>query len=158
DAHADAERGRLIARVTRLGRSLSLGGLSEAEANRLIAQSVGQIPEPLASQIYALTEGNPFFVDEVARLLWPRRGDGQASSRTPRIAVPSGVREVVRQRLRPLGADCLTVLRTAAVIGREVSFALLREATGIEPARLLDRLGEAVEARLLLPQPGRAYA
>jgi predicted ATPase len=155
-AHADPERDRLIARVTRVGRSLTLAGLSESEAGRLIVHTVGEVPRRLASRIYALTEGNPFFVDEVARLLWPAPGGGQ-SSRAAATVVPSGVREVVRQRLQPLGADCLRLLETAAVTGREASFAVLRQATGMESTRLLDVLDEAVAARVLVPQPGRSY-
>lgn len=157
EAHLDRERGQLITTVSRLGRSLTLDGLSELEVGRLIEHVVGEAPTPaLRARIRELTEGNPFFVDEVARLLWA--SSDPLSRDSARLQVPAGVREVVRQRLQLLGEDCRRILEVAAAIGSEAPFRLMCEAGEVEPARLLDLLAEASAIGVLVARPERRHA
>lgn len=157
EAHLEPQRSVLIANIARLGRLFDLTGFSEAEVGQLIENAVGEIPPPsLRARIADLTGGNPFFVDEVARLLWSRSDPAERS--TAHLAVPSGVREVLRQRLHPLSDACRRMLQIAAAIGPEPAFALLREASGIEAPQLLDLLAEATQIGVLLAKPERRYA
>lgn len=158
EADNDPQRRDVIAAIARVGRSFSLAGLSQPEVGRLIEQAVGTVAAPaMVRRICDLTDGNPFFVDELARLLWSQL-EQPAQEIPARISVPSGVRDVLRQRMRPLSAECLHMLRAAAVVGRELSFALLRALVAIEPARLLDLIDEAQALRILESRSGRRLA
>lgn len=158
EAHTDPQRRDAIASITRVGRSLTLRGLSQLEVGRLIEHALGApSPPALVRRISDLTEGNPFFVDEVTRLLWSQ-GEHTGSEIPAQIPVPSGVREVVRRRMRRLSPECVRVLQAAAVVGRELSFTLLREVAAIDAPRLLDLIEEAQAIRILEPRPGRRLA
>ena len=138
--------------------TLSLRGLSEPEVARFLERSGLHPFEPLVTAVYQATEGNPFFMTEVVRLL--AHEEYQAAIRSPQsaIAIPQGVRAAVERRLQALSAECQQVLTLAAVMGREVDVAVL-EAAGamLCPAltgeRLLEVLEEAVAARIIAEVP-----
>ncbi|MHA3022921.1 BTAD domain-containing putative transcriptional regulator [Mycobacterium sp. BMJ-28] len=95
------------------------------------------------------TGGNPLFVREMARLMVAEGSDAAHGG------VPAGVRDVVRRRLARLPGQTVTVLRQAAVLGREVDLDLLEELAHTD-TDLLDALEPAVLAGLLdEPGPGR---
>jgi hypothetical protein len=97
------------------------------------------------------TGGNPFYVGELTRLLASER---QAPAGT---AVPTAVRDVVRQRLARLPDRSLDVLAVAAVLGPEIDLRLLTAATGLAPDRCLDDLDPAVVTRILVPSEGGRF-
>ncbi|MEO3783156.1 BTAD domain-containing putative transcriptional regulator [Actinocorallia sp. B10E7] len=95
------------------------------------------------------TAGNPFFVRETARLL---------ASEGPEAAVhgvPSGVGDVLRRRVARLPAAAQTVLRTAAVVGRDVDPDLLTEICGVDEDTVLDALEAALVTGLMTESPTR---
>ena len=108
--------------------TLSLRGLSEPEVARFLECSGLQPFEPLVTAVYHATEGNPFFMTEVVRLL--AQEEYQAAIRGPQsaMAIPQGVRAAVERRLHALSAECQQVLTLAAVMGREVDVAALEAA------------------------------
>ncbi|MFQ6030931.1 MAG: hypothetical protein ACE5Q6_25990, partial [Dehalococcoidia bacterium] len=136
-----------------------LQGLSREDTGDFIGANAGISPsQGLIDAIYSRTEGNPFFTTEVIRLL---RGQGrlaaEADDEFPSIQLPQGVREVIGQRLVGLTEDCHQLLVTAAVIGREFDFRLLRELQGgVAEEELLALLEEGLEARLIEEVPGSA--
>ncbi len=102
---------------------LLLRGLDESGVGELIKAVGGVQPSlELAQVVRRQTEGNPLFVGEVVRviaeegLLTPER-----MADLPRRAfhLPEGVRAVIGRRLSALPPDCIDLLRTAALIGRE---------------------------------------
>jgi DNA-binding winged helix-turn-helix (wHTH) protein len=132
---------------------VTLRGLSAAETTALAEGIVGEALRPaLARALEELTEGNPFFAQEMAR--WLRESGEVASTRAPALALPQGVRDAVGRRLDALPSEANMLLRAAAVIGREFPAALLAEVSGVE--RPLDALSQAagvgvVEADVELP-------
>jgi class 3 adenylate cyclase len=155
-----------LARNPRSERAL-LRGLQEGDVARFIELAAGtRPPAALVQAIFRETEGNPFFMQEVVRLLHTdgrlARADSIASWS---IEIPQSVRSVVGQRLRHLSEACNQVLTIAAAVGREFDAKLVDAlAAGDEgPSdasldRLLDRLDEAVQARILVEvadAPGR---
>ena len=103
--------------------------------------------------LHTLTEGNPFYSDEVVRLLVAQgRIDQPLGERLP---LPDGVRDAIRRRLLPLRPEVLEALQVAAVEGREFELATLERAAGIGRADLLERLDEALAVQLLEEAPGR---
>ncbi|MEE8465937.1 MAG: hypothetical protein V3S68_05615, partial [Dehalococcoidia bacterium] len=151
-----------LSRQDRFHRQL-LDGLNEDEIGRFVAGETGVSPSPrLVTLIHAHTEGNPFFLAEVVRLL-AERGDLASDSKlgdTDQLSIPQGVRDVIGQRLSRLSADCNRVLTTAAAIGRGFDFSLLGALEDeLNDDQLLGFLEEALEARVVeeIPQEGDRY-
>ena len=137
---------------------VDLAGLSEPDVARFIMSMEGRTPsEELVRSITRQTEGNPLFIEEVVRLLvaenrlWKGAGDR-------RLPIPEGVREVIGRRLGNLPEDCHRVLTIGAVIGREFSVDTVQRITGHDAGDVLERLHEAVAAKLIgstPDEPGR---
>ncbi|MFG2057215.1 BTAD domain-containing putative transcriptional regulator [Micromonospora sp. NPDC048930] len=124
-----------------------LGGLSEAETADLVRAVAGAEPDPAAVRsLHRRSGGNPFFVRELARLL---AAEGAAALDT----VPAGVRDVIRHRLAQLPEATRTVLRQAAVLGRDVNADVLAALVGEDA--MLDAVDRAVHAGFLTPDGTR---
>ena len=76
-------------------------------------------PPGLAEAVQEQTDGNPFFVGEVVRLLASEGKLDRRRQRAPSCEIPQGVREVVGRRLDRLSEETNEALRVAAVIGRD---------------------------------------
>jgi tetratricopeptide (TPR) repeat protein len=128
-----------------LGRAttVSLAGLSEAEVGALIRRTAGREPEPdLVTEVHRRTGGNPFFVEQSARL-W--HSGGSATALSP------GVRDALHRRLSMLPPPVVEVLTGAAVLGREFHRDVLSATAGTGGTAGVDRLLEqAVTARLVV--------
>lgn len=125
----------LTAALSRLARveptRVYLGGLAEADTAELIGAVLGgRPPLPVVRRIQVRSNGNPFFIRELARLFLD---EGNLA------AVPAGVRDVVRHRLSRLDDRHRTVLRRAAVLGGDIDRELLAALTG-DAALALDGL------------------
>ncbi|MBI3304302.1 MAG: AAA family ATPase, partial [Deltaproteobacteria bacterium] len=141
--------------LARESQCLVLRDLDEKDLGRFIEGMTGA--KPTASLIRAVhekTEGNPFFVSEMVRLLAAEgrlpSAEGQAAWS---VSISQGVRETIRRRLAQLSSACLRLLAVAAVIGREFALDLLvrvsEESTGSDATPLLGLLDEALAARML---------
>jgi tetratricopeptide (TPR) repeat protein len=159
EARLDSERARLLADVGREGQTISLTGLSETELSELVRDRAGVSPaEGLARELYRKTEGNPFFADEVIRVLI---AEGRlAVDAAPGIALPDGVRETIARRFEHLSEPARDLLAIASVIGREFDLDVLARVRDQRPAELIDALDEAVDLSILeeLPGPATRYA
>jgi hypothetical protein len=161
--HTEVDRGHpLLATLADLARGqhhrrLLLGGLDQREVASFVALVAGVEPPPgLAAAVHRQTDGNPFFVTEVVRLLasQDRLGALQADSLAPAVELPEGVRVVVAQRLGRLSDGCRRLLEVAAVVGRDFQLRVLQPASGLDAERLLRLLEEAEAARMIGAVPG----
>ena len=85
---------------------------------------------------------------------------GESPGESPGIRIPGGVREVIGQRLNRLSELCNQTLVTAAVIGREFDFKLLRTLMDdLTETSLLELVDEALQAHVIeeLPQGKERY-
>jgi len=129
---------------------LNIGGL-DREATTALAVDCGltDLTDERARLLHERTGGNPLFVRELARLMISE-GLGAA-----RVAVPTGVGDVLRRRIVRLPGATVTALRQAAVLGREVDIDLLADLAHRDPDDVLDALEPAVLVGLLEePGPG----
>jgi DNA-binding CsgD family transcriptional regulator/tetratricopeptide (TPR) repeat protein len=136
-----------------------LRGLSQEETSRFIDGDTGASRvQGLVESIHARTEGNPFFVIEVVRLMSDRQNTAvEDTAVSTEFSIPEGVRDVIGQRLNRLPIDCFQVLTTASVIGREFDFRLLnRLSDGISEDRLLEVLELSLGARIIEELPDTA--
>ena len=142
---------------------LHLGLLDEAQVAALLAARAGQDPPPeLVHLVFAETEGNPYFAEELYRHLRDegRLFDDEGRWRTGfaigDTEVPQGVRLVLGRRLDLLDPEHRKVLATAAVLGRSFAFADLAGASGASVADeddLLDALEAAERLHLVEEAP-----
>jgi predicted ATPase/class 3 adenylate cyclase len=144
----DLARGELAQRIL-------LRGLTETDVARFIEITSGVTPrDDVVNAVYRETEGNPFFVNEVVRLLVSEgRLTAGPPSKSWSVNVPESVRDVIGRRLDRLSADCNKALTIAAVVGREFDLAVLMRFAELSDERLLDALDEALAARVVTQLP-----
>ncbi|WP_435122332.1 ATP-binding protein [Micromonospora tulbaghiae] len=130
--------------LTAKATTVTLAGLGRAEVAALMARTAGREPDAsLVDEVHRRTGGNPFFVEQTARL-WHTHGLTDT--------VAPGVREVVRRRLDQLPAGVVEALTVAAVLGREFGRGVLAACVPAPVAQVDRLLGRAAAARLVLPR------
>ena len=144
-----------LARAPALER-IALDGLSEPEVGHFMAQTIGLRPRRSAvTSVHARTEGNPFFVAELARLL-QSEGLLHAPDGQQHDAVPAGVRDVLRRRLGRLPRETRDVLTLGAVLGRDFELSMLADCSGCGELAAAELVEPALAAGLLRLDTGNA--
>src|SRR5438093_13102378 len=105
--------------------------------------------------ILGLTEGNPFFVEELVRTALVSPSDW---AQTSGVGVPRTVRDAVQRRVHRLGEPARHALQVAAVAGRRFDFALLRSVLGIDERELLSIVKALMAAQLLVEDTEDRFA
>ncbi len=141
---------RGLGEIARVGERITLTGFGRDEVGDFLHRSAAIDPRPaLVEDLLRVTEGNPFFLNEMVRLL---RVEGRLDDETlgeTAQKLPDEVREVIRRHLRPLSDDDRRLLTIAAVLGREFDLAALQLACELPGDRLLERLEAARAAGLV---------
>lgn len=151
EARHDPEIGALLDELGRHGRSIPLRGLNDVEVFGLIAEIGGRSPDrALARSIYQITNGNPFFVDELVRLLQAEGRLDQAVAPGESLGIPKGVEGAIRRRLAVLSPAATHVLAVASVIGRDFDARVVERITQLPADEVLTALDEAVAAQLVV--------
>ena len=150
EARLDAQLAATLGDIIRHGQRLPLRGLREADVAEVVERVAGRRPpDRVVRAIHQATEGNPFFVDEVVRLL-SAEGRLDDASHVAAVRIPDGVRETIRHRLEPLPESTRELLCTAAVIGREFRLDTLQRVSGCDPTELDAALSAAVSSGVLV--------
>jgi DNA-binding CsgD family transcriptional regulator len=151
---------------TRVATELTLPRLSETELSTMLAAIFdGAAPGgAFVPTIHALTEGNPFFVEEVLKALVnagevERDVDGTWRARAlKRVQAPRTAVEAVRRRLSMLTGPARDAAAIAAVAGRRFDFAQLKTITGQDEHILLAQIHELVDAQLVTEEAPDRFA
>src|SRR5207248_4273343 len=114
-------------------RQLRIDPLPPESAKELLHALVGDGAElaPLRQLLIERTEGNPLFLEESVRTLVEtgalagERGAYRSARALSNIEVPATVQAVLAARIDRLSAEEKRLLQSAAVIGKDVPFALL---------------------------------
>ncbi len=150
---------RFLARLERqrLANELALAPLSRAETAEML-RLIFELRRPVRTEflnlICGLTEGNPFFVEEVLKSL-VSAGDiffaGGEWDRKPieALRLPRSLQLAVRERTERLSPSARQILEMAAAVGRRFDFTLLREVTGMDEPTVLGYIQELIEAQLV---------
>jgi tetratricopeptide (TPR) repeat protein len=144
-------------RRERLMLQLDIGGLPENEASELVRLRAGDTASSAFIQaLYAETEGNPFFIEEIVRHLIDSgvRAREAGAGELERVGLPEDVREVISRRLERLDPTVIEWLRVAAVIGRDFDAKLLERVLDLDEDRYLAALEDASDAGLVTETPG----
>jgi len=129
---AELDRGRRAERL-----ELARFGRDEVAAQLAGIQGTPAPPE-LTERIHARSDGNAFFVEELAATA---AADGE---------LPPSLRDTLLARIELLAEPTQQVLGVAAAAGARVGHDLLAEVAGLPDAELLAGLREAVSAHVLL--------
>ncbi|HEY6542946.1 MAG TPA: AAA family ATPase [Ktedonobacteraceae bacterium] len=117
----------------------------------------------LLDTLYALTDGNPFFVEETLSALvaegdiyyiqdfWNRRPLSDAR-------IPRSIQDAVQRRTEQLSEEARHVLTLAAVTGRQFDFVLLQLLTNFDEQQLLLVMKELVSAQLVVEVSSEQFA
>jgi tetratricopeptide (TPR) repeat protein len=146
--------------------------LGESDTHDLIAGFMGEedVSTDFTHLVYGRTDGNPFFVQQVLRVL-VERGDvfrREAGSPLPgrrwdrrsieELTIPESIRSVVGQRLTRLNDTTQQMLQEASVLGETFTFADLQSLSGRPEAETEAALDEAINAGLVVERGRDRYA
>ncbi len=138
---------RMLARLARVpgSRRLRLEAFGRSGVAAMLGDDVGAA---MVDRVLQASGGNPLFVGELTRHL---RAGGDPDR------VPATVVDGVRARLLERSDQCVSVLRVAAVVGREFHAGLVATALGWPARACLDALDEAVGSGFVetTEEPGR---
>ncbi|MET9588880.1 AAA family ATPase [Streptomyces sp. NPDC006539] len=133
----------LLAELDRLRsvRRMELTRLTRHEVNQQLASILGSIPEPgVVDDIFARSNGNAFFVEELARV---HRDQVRLKD----------LHGMLLTRMDSLPAQSQRVVRMAAQGGAVIGYPLLKAVTGLPECKLIEALRAAVIAGILETDP-----
>ena len=155
----------------RLARELRLLPLSRTNVADMLSEMVA-LPkgeeEALLDRVYPLTEGNPFFVEELLTALMSS-GDlvftdgvwrlvSHPYNSTIDLPMPRTIQDAVQQRTSRLSQQALNVVTLAAVAGRRFDFVLLQAVLQCGEDELLAWIKELVAAQLVVEVSAEQFA
>src|SRR5262249_30094757 len=117
----------------------------------------------LLDAIYMLTEGNPFYIEELLKALVAAGdifyADG-AWNRKPlaELRIPRSLHDAVQQRVAQLSDGARRVVELAAVVGRRFDFALLQRLAHLDERELLGLIKELIAAQLVVEETDERFA
>ncbi|QHY98335.1 Transcriptional regulatory protein LiaR [Streptomyces sp. S4.7] len=138
---AELDRLRTVSRI-------ELSRFSRAEVRRQLHGILGDEPAPqLVDEIFGRSDGNAFFVEELA----------VAIESGCRSGLTDSLRDLLLVRVETLPENAQRVARIVAEGGATVEFPLLLAVAQLSEDDLIDALRAAVGANILLPVDGDGY-
>jgi DNA-binding CsgD family transcriptional regulator/tetratricopeptide (TPR) repeat protein len=156
---AEADRQRLAVEIT-------LDALSFEEVDTML-RAIFNLERPVRPEflktIYALTGGNPFFIEEVLKSLIVSGGiyyTGVTWDRKPvrDLRIPRSVQDALQRRTASLSGAAQEVLAVASVIGQRFDYTLLRGLSGLRESEFLALVKELVSAELVVELSAEQFA
>jgi DNA-binding CsgD family transcriptional regulator len=156
---ADFDRARCAA-------DIALQPLGVAQVAGMLQAIFGHQPafeHAFVNGLHELTEGNPFFVEEVLKGLVVAgdlvQSDGAWRARPlEHVRVPRTATEAVGRRLAGLSEAAREIGSIAAVAGRRFDFAMLQELTRCDERQLLAFVKELIAAQLVVEESADQFA
>lgn len=127
---------------------MHLEGIDDHTAQALISAIIGApVDDAVVQRIHTRTGGNPFFIEEIARL-WTMRGHAA------QVEVPPAVSHVLRRRFARLSQPASMMLGAAALLG-EPDSEVLAAMTGETEDEVLTLLAQALAIGAVRVNTGR---
>ncbi len=139
----DPARG-LLAELAGQAELLQLAGLAADDVGELLSAVCGERPPAeLTAAVHERTGGNPFFVQQTARLL---AAQGVPLDHASVAGVPRAVGDLLARRLARLPGDVVDLLAAAAVAGRRFTIAAVADIAGLPVEDAVSLMDTAVRA------------
>jgi DNA-binding CsgD family transcriptional regulator len=123
-----------------------------------MVQAILKTQNPVSSDkldlLMSLTEGNPFFVEEITKSLVQA---GVPTDQWNLLRFPPSIQHTVQHRAEKLPERTRQVLALASVFGERFDFTLLQEVAGEDEQTLLQILKELIAAQLIVEQTADQY-
>jgi DNA-binding CsgD family transcriptional regulator/tetratricopeptide (TPR) repeat protein len=159
---------RFLAQLNRerLAQEFLLSYLSRDDIH-IMLQAIFALQRPVLADtldaIYTLTEGNPFFIEEILKSLVTTGeifyDDGTWKRKTlQELSIPQSVQDAVQQRTDHLSPPAKQVLTFASVAGRRFDFALLQRVMHCDEEQLLVLIKELIAAQLVIEESAERFA
>jgi DNA-binding CsgD family transcriptional regulator/tetratricopeptide (TPR) repeat protein len=145
-----------------LAQDFSLQRLDRADVDAMLQAIFGlhhAVHTGLVENMYSLTEGNPFFIEEVLKSLiasgeiTDKEGMWERTllfgTHTHHSSIPRSVQDAVYQRAKQLSVPARQVLTLAAVAGRRFDLTILRQIIDAGESHMLVLMKELVAAQLV---------
>ncbi|MCE7986278.1 MAG: helix-turn-helix transcriptional regulator [Caldilinea sp. CFX5] len=145
---------------------LALPRFTPAEVDALL-RAILALGRPVRTEfldaLCRLTDGNPFFIEEVLKALiatgdvfysdgvWDRKPMND-------LQIPRTVQDAVQRRVVQLSAAARYTLTVAAVAGQHFDFAVLQAVTGYTEGELLTQIKELLAAQLVVEASAERFA
>ena len=147
----------------RLVQEVGLKSLNRREVEqmtRALLKTQYRIPASFSDALIALTDGNPFFVEEILKdLVEEGHIDELLRQKTlEELHVPRSIQRMVQQRVEQLPETTRRILICASVIGQRFDFELLQETTVQSEQDLLQALKESISANLIVQESADQFA
>ncbi len=149
-----------------LGQEVTLTRLTRSETGAMLG-AIFALKRPAQAEfldtIYNLTEGNPFFIEEILKSLiaageisytdgaWDRKPPGE-------LHIPRSVQDAVHQRSDHLSESARQIVVLAAVAGRRFDFAVMQQVTHHDERQLLTLMKELMAAQLVIEESAEQFA
>jgi DNA-binding CsgD family transcriptional regulator/tetratricopeptide (TPR) repeat protein len=146
DEPGQQQMGPYLAEMDRGGRveRIELARLDQVDTGAQLVGILGAAPAAqLIEAVFARSEGNPFFTEELLTVVQAGLGE-----------LPTTLRDLLRGRVQALPERAQHVLEVVAVAGRRMPHRLLATVAGLDDRQLDSALREAVASHLLVTRPG----
>jgi predicted ATPase len=156
-AHVDRER---------LAHEIVLTRLTCSDTDAML-RAIFNLQRPVQAEalgaIYTLTEGNPFFIEEILKSLvatgeivytdgsWERKPLGE-------LHIPHSIQDAVQRRVDKLSKSARQLVILAAVAGRRFDFDVLQQVTHHDEQQLLPLIKELMAAQLVVEESAEHFA
>lgn len=150
----------------RLAQEIALARLTREEVEEML-HAIFALPRSarldFSDVLWRLSEGNPFFVEELLKSFETSGAIFYENGRLARkplegLHVPRSVQATVQQRTKHLTEPARQVSTLAAVAGRRFDFSLLQHLTGYDEQRLLRAIKELMAAQLVVEESAEQFA
>ena len=150
----------------RLETELKLNRLNLPEVDAMLRATLGQarpVPAEMLHLLYTLTEGNPFFLEEVLKslVLGGEMFDASGVWKDVPLSkptIPRSVHEAVQRRSAALSPAARHILELAAAIGQRFEFAVLCALTRLQESQLLHVIKDLIAAQLVVEISAETFA
>src|SRR6266700_4242122 len=149
-----------------LGQEVTLTRLTRSETGAML-QAIFDLERPVQAAfldaIYTLTEGNPFFIEEILKSLIAAGEisytDGAWDRKPPDLLhIPRSIADAVHQRSDHLTESARQIVVLAAVAGRRFDFAVMQQVTHHDEQQLLALMKELMSAQLVIEESAEQFA
>jgi len=142
---------------------VSLNPLDKQESLLIMESLLGtkDLEVDLENLILEKTSGIPFFIEELIKSLIDRKEIERKGRKYQlvkdlrRVEIPSTIRDVITARMDSLPKVTKELLQKASVVGKEFSYNIIKEVTGLPDEILQTHLSILIKSQLLYLEPYR---
>ena len=135
----------------------------EAMLQAILSSSRASIGREFLDVLFSLTEGNPFFIEEILKAL---SAEGDLSyidgawdrKEISLLRIPRTIQDAVQRRTQQLDEGTRQALTLASVTGRRFDFRLLQDLLQVQEADLMVMLKELIAAQLVMEETADHFA